>query len=64
MTDNKSKKWRIFNYQTDIEWYDIKTKFKQLLRKIFYSFIAQELLAWISMRYIELVFLTSQKKNY
>jgi hypothetical protein len=62
MTDNKSKKWRIFNYQTDIEWYDIKTKFKQLLRKIFYSFIAQELLAWISMRYIELVFLTSQKK--
>jgi lysophospholipid acyltransferase (LPLAT)-like uncharacterized protein len=62
MIDNKPKKWRIFNHQTNIEWYDIKTKFKQLLRKIFYNFIVQELLAWIIMLYIELVFLTSQKK--
>ena len=37
MNNNKLKKWRIFGYQTDIEWYDVKTKIKQLLRKIFYK---------------------------
>jgi len=62
MTNNKSKKWRIFNLQTNIEWYDVKTKFKQLVRKIFYNFMAQELLAWIIMLYIELVFVTSKRK--
>jgi len=62
MNNNKLKKWRIFGYQTDIEWYDVKTKIKQLLRKIFYNFLIQEVLAWLIMLYIELVFLTSRKK--
>ena len=62
MNNNKLKKWRIFGYQTDIEWYDVKTKIKQLLRKIFYNFLIQEVLAWVIMLYIELVFLTSRKK--
>jgi lysophospholipid acyltransferase (LPLAT)-like uncharacterized protein len=62
MNDNKFKKWRIFGYQTNIEWYDVKTKIKQLLRKIFYNFLMQEVLAWLIMLYIELVFLTSRKK--
>jgi lysophospholipid acyltransferase (LPLAT)-like uncharacterized protein len=62
MNDNKLKKWRIFGYQTNIEWYDVKTKIKQLLRKIFYNFLIQEVLAWLIMLYIELVFLTSRKK--
>jgi lysophospholipid acyltransferase (LPLAT)-like uncharacterized protein len=62
MNDNKLKKWRIFGYQTNIEWYDVKTKIKQLLRKIFYNFLMQEVLAWLIMLYIELVFLTSRKK--
>jgi lysophospholipid acyltransferase (LPLAT)-like uncharacterized protein len=62
MNDNKLKKWRIFGYQTNIEWYDVKTKIKQLLRKIFYNFLIQEVLAWLIMFYIELVFLTSRKK--
>ena len=62
MNNNKLKKWRIFGYQTNIEWYDVKTKIKQLLRKIFYNFLIQEVLAWLIMLYIELVFLTSRKK--
>ncbi len=62
MNDNKLKKWRIFGYQTNIEWYDVKTKIKQLLRKIFYNFLIQEALAWLIMLYIELVFLTSRKR--
>lgn len=62
MNNNKLKKWRIFGYQTNIEWYDVKTKIKQLLRKIFYNFLIQEVLAWLIMFYIELVFLTSRKK--
>lgn len=62
MENNNSKKWRLFGYQTNLEWYDIKTKLKQLSRKIFYSFLIQELLAWFIKFYIELVFLTSNSK--
>ncbi len=52
--------------KNNIGWYDIKTKIKQLFRKIFYSIVFQDLLAWLIMLYIELVFITSKKKiiNY
>ncbi len=60
--DNKSKKINIFGFQTNVEWYDIKTKFKQLLRKVFYNFLMQELLSLLIMLYIELVFISSRKK--
>lgn len=62
MSDHNSKKWRIFGYQTDIEWYDVKTKIKQLTRKVFYSFLVQESMAWLIKIYIEFVFVTSQIK--
>lgn len=62
MENNNSKKWRLFGYQTNLEWYDIKTKLKQLSRKIFYSFIIQELLAWFIKFYIEFVFFSSKSK--
>ncbi len=54
-------KWKIFGYQTDVEWYDVKTKFKQLLRKILYSWIVQELICLIIQGYMWLVFITSKK---
>lgn len=57
-----NKKWRIFGHQTNIEWYDVKTKFKQLLRKITYSWLFQELVCLFFMGYIKLVFLSSKKK--
>ncbi len=56
-----SKKWKIFGIQTNIEWYDVKTKFKQLLRKITYSRLFQELICLIITLYMRLVFLTSKK---
>lgn len=61
-----SKKWKIFGYQTKIEWYDIKTKFKQLIRKIAYTKIFQEIICSILKSYMWLVYLTSKKKfvNY
>ena len=56
-----SKKWKIFGYQTNIEWYDVKTKFKQLLRKITYSWLFQELLCLIFLSYMRLVFYSSKR---
>jgi len=56
-----TKKWKFFGYQTNIEWYDVKTKFKQLLRKITYSFLFQELICLIFIAYMKLVYLSSRK---
>jgi lysophospholipid acyltransferase (LPLAT)-like uncharacterized protein len=56
-----AKKWRIFGYQTNLEWYDVRTKFKQLLRKITYSWLFQEFICLIFMSYILLVYATSKK---
>jgi len=54
-----SKKWKIFGYQTNIEWYDVKTKFKQLLRKITYSWLFQEMICLVFLSYMHLVFYSS-----
>lgn len=56
-----SKKWKIFGIQTNIEWYDVKTKFKQLLRKITYSWLFQELICLIAMTYMKFVYHSSKK---
>ncbi|MDX2082478.1 MAG: lysophospholipid acyltransferase family protein [Rickettsiales bacterium] len=55
------KKWKIFGVQTKIEWYDIKTAFKQFLRKITYSFLFQELICLIFIAYMKLVFFSCKK---
>jgi len=57
MTD----KWKIFGIQTRFEWYDVKTKFKQLLRKITYSWLFQELISWLFVAYMNFVFFSSKK---
>lgn len=57
-----SKKWKILGYQTNIEWYDVKTKFKQLLRKITYTWLFQEIICSIFANYMWLVYLTSKKE--
>ena len=54
-------KWKILGIQTNIEWYDVKTKIKLLLRKITYSSAFQELICWIFIGYMKLVFHTSKK---
>ncbi len=51
---------RIFN--RNIGWYDIRTKFKQILRSIFYLKTTRFLVCLIIYGYIWLVFLTSRKK--
>ena len=56
------KKWKIFGIQTNIEWYDVKTVFKQLLRKITYTWLFQELICLIIVGYLKLVYHTSCKK--
>ncbi len=58
MTAN-SKKWKIFGFQ--FEWFDIKTKFKQLLRKITYSRLFRELICITISGYLRLVYVTSKK---
>ncbi len=55
------KKWKIFGTQTNLEWYDVKTKLKQLLRKLAYSLLVQELICLIILGYMWLVYLTSKK---
>lgn len=55
-----NKKWKFFGYQTDLEWYDIKTKFKQLLRKITYSGPVQWLICSIIALYMKIVYTTSK----
>ena len=57
MTD----KWKVFGIQTTVEWYDVKTKFKQLLRKITYSWLFQELISLFFVSYMKFVFLSSKK---
>ena len=44
-----------------IGWYDIKTKFKYLLRSIFYSGFIQSLACFIIANYLRLVFFSSKK---
>lgn len=56
-----TRKWKIFGIQTDVEWYDVKTKFKQLLRKITYSWLFQELICLIVMTYMRLVYYSCKK---
>ncbi len=53
------QKWKIFG--REFEWYDIKTKFKQLLRKITYSYLFQEFLCTLISGYMKLVYATSKK---
>ncbi len=55
------KKWKIFGIQTNLEWYDVKTKFKQLLRKISYSRLSQEIICTLICGYMKLVFCSSKK---
>lgn len=57
-----TKKWKVFGYQTNIGWYDIKTKFKQLLRKIAYSKPVSELICLTICAYMFLVYFSSRKK--
>lgn len=49
------KKWR------DVEWYDIKTKFKQLLRGLAYSAPVRELICTIISAYMNIVYSSSKK---
>lgn len=60
-TISERGKWKIFGVQTNIEWYDVKTKFKQLLRKIAYSWLVQQLICSIAILYLRFVLLTSKK---
>lgn len=46
---------------TEIEWYDIKTKFKQLIRRLFYTEAFQALICFIFISYMKLVFFSSRK---
>ena len=54
-----TKKWKIFGQE--FEWYDVKTKFKQLLRKLTYSRFVQELICLIISSYMRLVYASSRK---
>lgn len=56
-----TKKWKIFGIQTNIEWYDVRKKFKQSLRKILYSWLFQELICLIAVSYMKFVFCSSRK---
>ena len=47
----------------NIEWYDIKTKAKRLVRALLYSWLFQELICYIILFYIYIVYYTS-KKNF
>jgi hypothetical protein len=45
-----------------IEWYDIKTKFKKIIRSLFYTDFTQNLICLIFSGYIKLIYLTSKKR--
>ncbi|MFT4718576.1 MAG: lysophospholipid acyltransferase (LPLAT)-like uncharacterized protein [Rickettsiales bacterium] len=47
---------------TKISWYDIKTKLKHILRLFFYSSMMQEILAYIIVFYMKLIYFTSKKQ--
>ncbi len=55
-----ARKFKIFG--REFEWYDVKTKFKKLLRGLFYLGFTQELICYIIIFYMWLVYLTSTKK--
>ena len=44
-----------------IGWFDIKTKFKKIVRSIFYGPLGQELICQLLATYIKLVYFTSRK---
>lgn len=43
-----------------ISWFDIKTKFKHILRRIFYTDIGQEIICYVIIFYIKIVHLSSK----
>lgn len=54
------RKIKIFD--REIEWYDVKTKFKKVLRQITYSFFVQELICFLLSSYMWFVYATSKRK--
>lgn len=66
MTKFRFQNWQIFTEKDGklhkIEWFDIKVKFKQLLRKITYSHLFQELICNLFIAYVYLVYFTSKKE--
>ena len=44
-----------------ISWFDIKTRFKKIIRSLFYTKFGQELICYLVIAYIKLVYLTSKK---
>ncbi|HLD77343.1 MAG TPA: DUF374 domain-containing protein [Rickettsiales bacterium] len=53
------RKIKIFG--REIEWYDVKTKFKKILRSFLYSVIVQELICLFIIFYIWFVYFTGRK---
>ncbi len=51
---------KIYDYQ--VEWYDIKTKIKKIVRSLAYSFLVQSLICFIIIGYMWLVYISSKKK--
>ncbi len=49
-------------FAQEIEWYDIKTKAKKLLRGLLYSYLIQEFISLFIFSYMWFVYLSSQKK--
>jgi lysophospholipid acyltransferase (LPLAT)-like uncharacterized protein len=56
-----AKKPKIFSLRNSFEWYDVKTKFKQLLRKITYSNLIQYFICLTFTSYMKLVYYSSKK---
>lgn len=54
------EKWKIFAYK--IEWYDIKTKTKKIIRSLFYSALAQNLICRLIVGYMWFVYISSKRK--
>jgi len=54
------KKLEIFGYK--IEWYDIRTKAKKIIRSLLYSALVQNLICWFIVGYMWLVYISSKKK--
>ena len=44
-----------------LSWFDIKTKFKKIIRSFFYTKFGQELVCYLITSYIKLVYHTSKK---
>lgn len=54
-----SKRIKIFNRQ--IGWFDVKTKFKSMLRRVAYSWLVQELIASLMVFYMKFVYFSCKK---